>query len=597
MYAPEYPFTPKGEDPERAKDESEKFWILDSLHHEGIPYPLQNDHFDASWWARLNQINTNVFCIPTVAGIDHRMLYGQIYLASTPITDPKLIEERAKICQERMGYYFENWEYAGNNFKRKLMETAKTLAEISFQELPIVVDIDDVTSFKGTYCYGEMEVKWRRAIELFRRGLDYHFEILNTSQAAHLALSEFSRAAFPDITLGTISKFVAGVGADIYRPDEEVQKLAMQAMQLGVGEAILGSGDFNAVESRLKTTEAGRRWLESLEQKKYPWFYMTTGSSLPRPSDRYWMDDMEIPLRLLRDYLEMLKKGKNILRDVPGQMAESEKLFNEYRGLLKEEMRPQFDHLRALDKITSPYIEGHGFWFECLHNYQMFRIFRELGGIFENCGLLKEPLDIWYLRYCEIDDMIQDYVRFKTTNPFAGRPLSAYFWNKEIQWRKEVCKRLAEWTPPPVLGVAPAEIQDPMYIGLWGITSERIASWHDAVEIQPEEMSEMKGFPSSPGVAEGVARVLAEITEIDNMERDEILVCRSTAPSWGPLFSRVKAVVTDIGGMMSHAALVARDYGIPAVTGTSNSTMIVKTGDIIRVDGNTGVVTIVEKAT
>jgi pyruvate, water dikinase len=67
-----------------------------------------------------------------------------------------------------------------------------------------------------------------------------------------------------------------------------------------------------------------------------------------------------------------------------------------------------------------------------------------------------------------------------------------------------------------------------------------------------------------------------------------------TAPSWGPVFPKIAAAVSDIGGMMSHAAIVAREYGLPAVVGTGNATSQIKTGDRVRVDGNTGSVSILD---
>jgi len=80
---------------------------------------------------------------------------------------------------------------------------------------------------------------------------------------------------------------------------------------------------------------------------------------------------------------------------------------------------------------------------------------------------------------------------------------------------------------------------------------------------------------------------------IEQQSREgEVLVCSVTAPSWCPVFPKIAAAVSDIGGMMSHAAIVAREYGLPAVVGTGNATSAIKTGDRVRVDGDTGVVTI-----
>jgi pyruvate,water dikinase len=95
-------------------------------------------------------------------------------------------------------------------------------------------------------------------------------------------------------------------------------------------------------------------------------------------------------------------------------------------------------------------------------------------------------------------------------------------------------------------------------------------------------------------MVEGVARVVESADELADVQQGEVLVARITAPSWGPVFGRIAATVTDIGGMMSHAAIVCREYGLPAVTGTGSATTTIRTGQRVRVDGNSGTVTILD---
>jgi len=102
--------------------------------------------------------------------------------------------------------------------------------------------------------------------------------------------------------------------------------------------------------------------------------------------------------------------------------------------------------------------------------------------------------------------------------------------------------------------------------------------------------------PSSAGVAEGPARVLKLLEDIVTLKEGEIMVAPTTNPSWAPVFTKIKAAVTDIGGLTSHAAIVSREYGLPSVTGTGVATSVIKTGDIIKVDGTTGIVMIVKRA-
>jgi pyruvate,water dikinase len=140
--------------------------------------------------------------------------------------------------------------------------------------------------------------------------------------------------------------------------------------------------------------------------------------------------------------------------------------------------------------------------------------------------------------------------------------------------------------------VVPEAITDPMTIMLWGVTTERVREWAG----QTEGGLVLNGAAASPGVAEGRARVVRSPEQLSEVLEAEILVCGSTSPAWAPIFPRIRATVTDIGGVMSHAAIVCREYGLPAVVGTGRATAAISTGDLIRVDGTTGSVTIVEAA-
>jgi pyruvate,water dikinase len=130
-----------------------------------------------------------------------------------------------------------------------------------------------------------------------------------------------------------------------------------------------------------------------------------------------------------------------------------------------------------------------------------------------------------------------------------------------------------------------------MTIMLWGVTTERVQEWAS----QPEDGAELHGAPAAPGVVEGVARVIVSPEQLAEMHDGEILVCGSTSPAWAPIFQKIRATVTDVGGVMSHAAIVCREYGLPAVVGTGRATSQIRTGQMIRVDGSAGVVTILDE--
>jgi pyruvate,water dikinase len=151
---------------------------------------------------------------------------------------------------------------------------------------------------------------------------------------------------------------------------------------------------------------------------------------------------------------------------------------------------------------------------------------------------------------------------------------------------------MRKWEPPPALGRVPKTITDPNMIMLWGITSERIQEW-----LSPPNGTDARtvtGSAGSPGVAEGRARVILRADQLDELQQGEILVAPTSSTSWTPVFGTIAAAVIDSGGIMCHAAIVAREYGLPAIIGTGTGTKRIKTGDRLRVDANAGIVTILD---
>jgi pyruvate,water dikinase len=111
-----------------------------------------------------------------------------------------------------------------------------------------------------------------------------------------------------------------------------------------------------------------------------------------------------------------------------------------------------------------------------------------------------------------------------------------------------------------------------------------------------DERTELTGVPVSPGTVTGIARVVTD-PACSEIEPDEVLVCRTTDPGWASLMMLASALVIDIGGPMSHGAIVARELGIPCVIGTVHGSRVIRTGDRVSVDGGGGVVTVLETAT
>ena len=104
----------------------------------------------------------------------------------------------------------------------------------------------------------------------------------------------------------------------------------------------------------------------------------------------------------------------------------------------------------------------------------------------------------------------------------------------------------------------------------------------------------IKGIPGSGGTAIGKVKIIINEKHIGEFKAGEILVTRQTSPAWTPLFMAAKAVVTEVGGSLSHAAIVAREYGIPAVVGINGITGELKTGQLIEIDGIKGEIKVFE---
>ena len=117
------------------------------------------------------------------------------------------------------------------------------------------------------------------------------------------------------------------------------------------------------------------------------------------------------------------------------------------------------------------------------------------------------------------------------------------------------------------------------------------------VPIPPgEEMDTIRGHPGSPGIAAGPASVVRSLAEAAKIKPGDVLVAETTMPPWATLFGTIAAVVTDVGGMTSHCAIVAREYRVPAVVGAAVATSVIHDGDLVEVDGGAGLVRIVARA-
>ncbi|WP_328622171.1 PEP-utilizing enzyme [Streptomyces sp. NBC_00354] len=155
--------------------------------------------------------------------------------------------------------------------------------------------------------------------------------------------------------------------------------------------------------------------------------------------------------------------------------------------------------------------------------------------------------------------------------------------------------RRAAYVGLGVLPTYPTLIRGEFDPATWAADPNRRPDRFDAQDTTPATDT-VAGSPASAGVVEGIARVVATVEEGEVVRPGEILVTTVTNIGWTPLFTRVSAIVTDVGASLSHASIVARELGIPAVVGCGNATTRIRTGDRIRVDGGRGTVDVLEPA-
>ncbi|MGH8327167.1 MAG: PEP-utilizing enzyme, partial [Steroidobacteraceae bacterium] len=236
-----------------------------------------------------------------------------------------------------------------------------------------------------------------------------------------------------------------------------------------------------------------------------------------------------------------------------------------------------------------PYVEGHKFYCEHWYTNLFFNKIREFGALLARHGFFAREEDVFQLNHYELESAIIDLMSSWSNGSPARGP---GHWPAIVAERRAALGEWAKHATPPALGPVPDIIDDPAIVMLWGITRESLDTWLSAGE--GAATNELRGFAASNGVVEGPARVVKSVAEISRLQKGDILVCQITNPTWAPLFQKIAAAVSDIGGSMSHMAIVAREFGLPAVVGTGTATTRIRDGQRIRVDGGRGVVTIIQ---
>jgi len=563
----------------------DKFWFCDSQHWPTVYKPFETIGGEFAVKC-LGQYNSRHLLIPPADGIEFKIHLGYLYMSPVAVPEDR-IAARVPEFERRVGHYFQNWDSLLAQWKEKVLATIRDMEDLEFPALPEMVPFDDIVAGKAKDGSEVLLENYDRLIQLCYQNWQYHFEFLNLGYLAYLDFFNFAKEVFPGIPDQGIAKMVQGVDMELFRPDDELKKLALLAVDLGLQSAFADTDDVDGTLAAIAALAGGDRWIEAYRAAQDPWFNFTVGNGF-YGHDKYWIEHQEIPLSYIKDYIRRVDEGQDILRPVDELVAERDRIIEEYRSLLDGEDLATFDAKRGLAATAYPYVENHNFYIEHRTMGVFWRKIRELSRVFVGAGFWAQEGDLLYLNRNEVRDALFDLV---TGWAVGAQPIGPTYWPTEIERRRRIVDALSTQRPAPALNTPPAQITEPFTQMLWGITTEQVEQW---LADDDGDDTGVTGMAASPGVAEGRARVVYHADQLGEVQEGEILVATITAPSWGPIFGRIRAAVTDIGGMMSHAAIVCREYGLPAVTGTGNGSTTIRTGQLIRVDGNTGRVEILE---
>ncbi len=307
---------------------------------------------------------------------------------------------------------------------------------------------------------------------------------------------------------------------------------------IGISKII--TGEMNREEYRMKYGHRGPHEFEL---------------SIPHPGeDETWLE-------------KQIEEFKNSNTDVENLLNKQHDQYEEALKRLKENFPKEANHFeKKIVKVAEAARLRESVRSEWTRAFRVNRAFALKAGELTGIGN-----DIFFLYINEVLDLLSG-------NDFALNHIAV---------RKENYKKYKSLPPLPSI------IRGRFDPFKWVKNSNRRVDYYDeSMPITTQDSETLKGFAGASGKIEGVVRILTNPEEGENLKKGEILVASTTNVGWTPLFPKASAIITDIGAPLSHAAIVARELGIPAVVGCGNATTRLKTGDKVIVDGGHGVVQI-----
>jgi pyruvate,water dikinase len=476
-----------------------------------------------------------------------------------PESDPREIGARANRLGVNLPHFLNNY--------RSIWEAGRDELEATWDHFQSV----DLASVPTADLAG-LIVAGRR---YHKRAMEIHFDVmypmLVNFPGFHGACAELG------IDTNQVGKFLLGEETKITELDRELYGLAVKARRAGLADVF---ADHQPRQLRAALSAHGgsaSQWLTDFDD-----FLQVYGHRCDATCDvglPSWIEDNTNPLGVVKTFL--LKKDDHDFEAAARQaLEERDGAIDAARSALTKEEQEVFDGgLAANQAANFP-------WWQDDHNFYI--DLKVMLPLRHSCQTLAERVgadhrdDLLYLFWPELMDVAHG-------TPFRGelqglvRDRRQYFGHWHTR-RSEM---------PKVLGTVPESVEDPVLIEIFGINPAYLGAVRSP---DAGERTTLTGVAAAKGQATGVARVLRSSDELHRLAPGEILVCESTSPNWTPAFGKIAAAVCDGGGMLSHAAIVGREYGVPTVTSVGVATVAIGDGDTIEVDGTNRKVSILKRA-
>jgi len=540
------------------REDESRFWFLDFHWPRGLtPLGLIWNEDGYAWGTQFAAENLP---LPPGRGIGVRMAGIHTYASPVDVASPVQIGERAQRMGPRLGHFLENfddiWAERRDEVERGWQHfVAQDTSAMSLPELAGM--LTDARAFH-------------------KRAFEIHFEVMYPMLVNYLGF--YGLCGDIGVDQSQIGKFLQGYDTKIMETDRELGRLAKAARSAGLQDVFTSTADGELGASLDALGGAGSAWMTQFRDFLSVYGYRTEGScDVALPS---WIEDPTPALAMIKSFL--LRPDEHDYEKARAEaIDEREAAIDDARSQLTKEEQEAFDAgLASCQRVNFP-------WWQDDHNYYIdLRVSLPLRwaarAIAERVG--GEPDDGLFLFWPELTAVAageKDYTGLKG----IVEDRKQYFQH----WHE---KRSAM---PKVLGTVPDAVTDPILIEIFGL-NDHFLNGIKALGSD-EEIRTLTGLPASKGKARGIARVLNDADELARVNPGEILVCESTSPNWTPAFAKIAACVCDGGGMLSHAAIVGREYRVPTVTAVGLATVAITDGDEIEVDGDAGTVTIFTRAT